>query len=124
MPKGLQQPTHPGFVGENVAYDCQRCVSYHAAKYDFPELDPANVPAWNLYLRIQGQQRTGGMGELMGLDIAAIEPAFRLFGIPAADWPLLTEKVLLIDGVVQQDRARRRAAEELAAKQRNHDGPR
>ena len=120
MPLGQMQPEHPGYIGPANAYDCQQCITAQARKKQFPSLGEENLTAWNLYLQIQGQQRVGGLGEPIALDVQAIEPMLRLSRVPLEDWPLTTEKLLIIDRAMQEDRDSRRRQEETARKNKSH----
>ena len=106
VPRGMQNPQHPGFTARDTAYDCGQCIAWHADRYHFPELDEANAFAWTLYLRVSDQQRVGM--DVIGLDYSVLPPIFDLYGVAAADRPLLFEKIGLVNNACQEHRQRRR----------------
>jgi len=110
VPIGRQNPTHPGFVAADQPYSCRACVSWHATQHQFPDLDPENALAWDLYMTFQDQQRIGM--DVIGLDVDAIRFAFELYEIPQDERLLLFEKLHLVDRCVQERRAKEREREQ------------
>lgn len=110
VPREQQDPTHPGFVGVDRYYDCRRCVSWHADRFDFEPLETRNEPAWDLYTRLQDQQRVGMAGG-MGLDYAVLPVAFDVYEVPPALRRELFEKLMVINRTVTQHEGQRRKEE-------------
>lgn len=119
VPRGRQNPAHPGFTAPAEPYDCAQCIRTHAARHGFPPLHPANAEAWDLYMTIQDQQRVGM--DVLALDHGAIETAFRIYGVPEADRRLLYEKLLVMDHECQR---RRQEEREQEARRREKPGAR
>lgn len=119
-PRGQQNAQHPGFVDKSARYDCGQCIAWHAEQFGFPPLAPADVEAWNLYFLVQTQQRSGAMGEPMGLDYAALPTVFTFEGVPRARWRTLFHRLATLNEAVVAKRAKdaERRAMEQAAHQR------
>jgi hypothetical protein len=66
---------------------------------------PGNERAYELYIRVQDQVRTGGMdGVIMALDYVAVKFIMRMYGYGREEF----EKMLVIFAEIQRMRARRR----------------
>lgn len=53
------------------------------------EVWPDNWRAVRYFVRVGTQWRVGGMGDLIGLDYAAVESALRLLGVQRSRWRVL-----------------------------------
>lgn len=106
-------PIPARFRGKDQPYDCQACIAWHAETLHFPELAEENREAWDFYLRIQDQQRFGGMGEAMGLDLTVAESAARIYDVPDEERRDLFDKLLVINAAVMQHREHTREMERM-----------
>lgn len=109
MPRGMQNPKHPGFIAPDQQYSCGQCIAWHGTQYAFPPLESENVLAWDLYMSVQDQQRVGM--DLIGLDYTVLPFAFELWEVPQDQRRLLFEKIALIDHQVTTRRAEKREQE-------------
>lgn len=105
---------HPGFVEKEAPYSCGKCVSWHADKYKFPRLQPENARAWEMYFRLQDQQRAGGF-DVLGLDYAILPLAFRLYIVPPEEQRLLFEKIIVVNHEMNAHRSQRRESDRQLA---------
>lgn len=105
VPRAGQKETHPGFVAKDQRYDCGACITFHASEFGFPPLDPTDYEAWNLWFRVQSQQRPGPMGEPGGLDYGVLPAVFTLEGIPPHRQRWLFHQLATINDAVQVKRA-------------------
>ena len=85
IPQGLQDPGHPGFVGETAPFDCRQCINFHADRTNFPHLDSENEAAWSTYFLLSDQLRSGGLGDAGGLDYGCLPAVFDLIGLDDPD---------------------------------------
>lgn len=122
-------PIPERFVAVDQFYDCQACIRWHGEKLDFPELGPENAPAWSVYLQLQDQQRFGGMGDAMGLDLQVFNDfTCRMLGIPEEDQSELFQKLIVINAAVnkhreqkrEEEKAKREAEEKFRKMERGH----
>ena len=114
IPQGRQNEKHFGFVAVDQPYDCGQCITRHAAHYQFPELAPEHVEAWNLMLLLHDQQRIGM--EPIGLDYAVLPAVFAMEGVPQERWQPLFRQLVTLNHVwqahyVQQRESQREQAE-------------
>jgi hypothetical protein len=114
VPAGQVPRDRPGFVAPDQPLSCGACIAWHAARFHFPTLWPQNLVAWDLYWKLQDQQRVGGF-DVLGLDYTVLPVAFACYAIPRAEWRLLFEKLMTINREVAAHRARRQAAQRAAA---------
>lgn len=59
-----------------------------------------NTEAWEIFLLLTTQLRVGGMGVILGLDFAAIEPIFNMRQIPLDERTFLLDKLAELSRVV------------------------
>lgn len=116
MPRGAQNPKHPGFVGRADYYDCAACIGWHAKEYHFPVLADEHVEAWNLYLMLADQQRIGM--DVIGLDYNVLPGVFAMEGVPRWRWRTLFAELVTINHAHLAQRAHER--ERAAQDARNH----
>jgi len=109
VPAGRQDSQHDGFVSRDVPYDCAQCIGASAKRHEFPELDPENYPAWRLYQQVEDQVRIGM--DVVGLDYTVLPAVFAIYQIPPSEQPLLFEKLVVLNRLQQEQRARERAME-------------
>jgi len=110
VPRGMQNPKHPGFVAPDQPYSCGQCIASHATQYAFPPLESENVLAWDLYMSVQDQQRVGM--DLIGLDYTVLPFAFDLWEVPKDQRRLLFEKLQIANHEVTARRAEKRKEEQ------------
>lgn len=126
MPFGRQDPQHDGFVAVDTRYDCQQCISAHAARVNtqhvetggtgivFPPLDAENVAAWELYQQVEDQQIVGM--EVIALNHAVLFSVLDLYGLTEPnERRLMYQKVVSIDRAAQAHRALQRERDKSQA---------
>ena len=64
-----------------------------------PFLAPANATAWEVFAKLYGQAKVGGMGGVYGFDYAVLPFLFVTYGVPRSEWWIYLDKIEVVSKV-------------------------